>query len=167
MNLIWKFGVITAACLASISATAEQPQNLSDLKADISHYFDSGSYDGDVQTAIQSGIVWVESRSAQAGEGEQLAVVLDIDDTALSSRPAQHANGYGFFPVGSCDLLPKGPCGWTGWAALSEAPMIEANRDLYEAAIAAGVTVFFLSSPLLASRSDPGGNLDQPQPIRL
>jgi acid phosphatase len=108
---------------------------------------------------MQPAYAWLETRMAQAAEGERLAVVFDIDDTALSSLPAQQANAYGFFPEGSCDTLPKGPCGWTGWVAIEQAPALEPVLDLYERARELGYTVVFMSGRREAWRQSTANNL--------
>jgi predicted secreted acid phosphatase len=42
-------------------------------------------------------------------------------------------------------VLPKGPCGWRAWVLSAKAKAIEPTRDLYRAARAKGVAVFFVT----------------------
>jgi predicted secreted acid phosphatase len=68
-------------------------------------------------------------------------LVLDIDETSLSNWPKLLANQFAYFPNGTCDQLPKGPCGESS----AKAEPIRATLDLFKAARAAGVTVFFIT----------------------
>jgi predicted secreted acid phosphatase len=126
-------------------ALAEQPQNISDLRSEVINYIESGSYLADQMRAVQPGIAWLEWRASQNIPGEKLALVLDIDETSLSNMAAQRANGFSYFPKGSCDHLPEGPCAWDGWIALGQAAAIAPTLELFNAARANGIDVFFIT----------------------
>ena len=126
-------------------ALAEQPQNISDLRAEIINYIDSGSYLADQIQAVQPGIAWLEWRAGEAKPGEKLALVLDIDETSLSNMAAQRANGFSYISAGSCDHLPQGPCAWNSWVALGEATAIEPTLALFNVARSLGIDVFFIT----------------------
>jgi acid phosphatase len=63
----------------------------------------------------------------------------------LSNWPKIIANQFAYFPDGPCEDPPKGPCGENAWEALAKDAPIEATLDLYKAARAAGVSVFFIT----------------------
>ena len=50
----------------------------------------------------------------RAGEVARPALVLDIDETSLSNWPRIVADDFGYIPSGTCNRLPKGPCGSLG-----------------------------------------------------
>lgn len=126
-------------------ALAEQPQNIADLRSEIIGYIDSGSYSADQMQAVQPGITWLEWRAAQSIPGEKLALVLDIDETSLSNMAAQRANGFSYFRTGACDHLPNGPCAWDAWVALGQATAVAPTLELFNAARASGIDVFFIT----------------------
>ena len=61
------------------------------------------------------------------------AVILDIDETALSNWPAYKLNNYSRILHGPCDLH-DGPCGIFAYQAMGISPAIEPTRDLVRAA---------------------------------
>jgi predicted secreted acid phosphatase len=73
------------------------------------------------------------------------AIVLDIDETSLSSLPEALANDFGFIPDGPCDYLPKGPCGFDAWIRQPRAKTIPGTLALFNAAKAHDVAVFFIT----------------------
>ena len=88
-------------------APAATPINLGDLKLQITQYKQSGAYDRDVAAVLARARQYVERRASMV---RMPAIVLDIDDTSLSSWPRIQANDYGGITNGPCNL-PAGPCG--------------------------------------------------------
>jgi predicted secreted acid phosphatase len=88
-------------------------------------------------------------------------VVLDIDVTSSPSWAEIKVNDYGFIRVGTCDALPRGPCGWMAWEQRAEAPAIAPTLQLYRAAVALHVPVFFLTDRHETERSYTERNLRQ------
>jgi HAD superfamily, subfamily IIIB (Acid phosphatase) len=121
---------------------ATQPINLGQLKYQLLDYKCFGGYDRDVKKALLEAQVHVERR---AGDVENPALVLDIDETSLSNWPRILANDFGYIPSGTCDRLPDGPCGDHAWELKGQAEAIAPTLDLFKAAKAKGVAIFFIT----------------------
>ncbi len=111
---ILKFGVVAGifgACLGTVSAETCAPDNLGEHKSKLSVYKASGQYDSDLAAVAAEAKQYLQER---LGKVSKPAIVLDIDETALSNYPALKINDYGFIIGGACDL-EKGPCGFLAW----------------------------------------------------
>jgi acid phosphatase len=84
---------------------------------------------------------WIDRRAVAGGK---LAVVFDVDETALSNLPSLRANDYGFIVRGPCDL-PAGPCGLGAWIQMAQAEPIAPVLALARFARERGVAVFFIT----------------------
>lgn len=146
--------LLLAACASSPAPTP--PENLGEAKARVTTYHDGGAYDRDLAQVAAAAEAWLR---AHAKDAPHPAVVLDIDDTSLSSWPELKANDFGFFHDGPCDALPHGPCGWTGWERRADAPAITPTLRFYQAARTVGVPVFFITGRHEAERVDTERNL--------
>lgn len=116
-----------------VSGGAE-PRNLSVLKQEIVTYVDSGEYEAGVRAAVAPALKFLAERVARKAPGERLAVVLDIDETALSNLLHMRAFDFGYVP-------PE----WDAWVARGEAPAIMPVLELFQAARRAGVEVIFIT----------------------
>ena len=121
------------------SPAPAEPLNLSDAKAAVLAYVDSGAYARDFAAAAGEARAWIEGRAAARRPGERLAIVLDIDETALSNLPHMRAQDFGYH---SRD--------WAAWIDSAEAPPLAPMLGLFRAARARDVAVLFLSG-----REDP------------
>jgi len=121
---------------------ATAPLNLGELKLQLIDYKCFGEYDRAVARVLMQAQAFIRER---AKHESKLALVLDIDETSLSNWPELVANDFGYIPDGDCNALPKGPCGSAKWELRAEAKAIEPTRDLFNAAKAAGVAVFFIT----------------------
>jgi acid phosphatase len=130
-------------------APAELP-NLGRSKAAILRYVDSGGYAADFATAARPAREFVAQRAAACRPGERLAAVLDVDETALSNLPHMRAMDFGYVPAE-----------WQAWVARGEAPALAPVLDVYRAAIAGGVSVFFVSGRAESDRAGTERNLRQ------
>jgi acid phosphatase len=115
--------------------------SLVETKREVSAYVDSGRYEADVAAVVDQARAFLESRVARGGK---LAIVLDIDETALSNLPSFRANDWGFIVPGPCDL-PRGPCGLIAWIGMAQAEPIKPVLALARLARERGVAVFFLT----------------------
>jgi hypothetical protein len=120
--------------------------------------YQSGGYDGDVAAVFATARAYVEGR---AGQVNKPALVLDIDETSLSNWPNIKANDFGFISYGACDRLPNGPCGFKAWILQATAPAIMPALDLFNAAKAKGVAVFFITGRRDSERQATLWNLDR------
>lgn len=109
-----------------------EPANLSALKEELRAYADDGRYAAGVARVAAEARAWIETR-ARSGDA-RLAVVLDIDETVLSNLDHMREWDFGYHP-------PT----WDRWVAAADGTPIEPMREVFRAARAAGVAVFFLT----------------------
>jgi acid phosphatase len=136
--------MLLAACAPAPSPSSEaasQPANVGLAKRAAIKYHDSGDYMRDLAHAAAPANDWLQQRVTQV---TRPALVLDIDDTALTNWPVILANDFGRFATGPC-LLPNGPCGWHAWDLRGEDQAIEPTLQVFRTARSLGVTVFFIS----------------------
>jgi predicted secreted acid phosphatase len=139
-----------AACLllgAQHSSLAEeiklaQPPNVGDAKIAATAYYNSGAYERDLAAVTARASAWIAARASQVSDP---ALVLDIDDTALSNWEVIVADDFGRVFDGPCDALPKGPCGWIAWDLRASSPAIAQTLALFRQARTLGVAVFFIT----------------------
>jgi predicted secreted acid phosphatase len=127
----------TSASIAPVEATP----SLVEVKREVGAYVDSGRYEAEVAAAVDPARAFLESRVARGGK---LAIVLDVDETALSNLPSLRANDWGFIVSGPCDL-PRGPCGLIAWIGMAQSEPIRPVLALARLARERGVAVFFLT----------------------
>ena len=132
-----------------------EPENLSVHKQQIRDYYESGAHEAQVAEVVEGAIAYLEK---MAGAEGRLAIVLDIDDTALSTWPNQLANDFGFVWHGGCSL-PQGPCSLRGWVENAEAPVITPTLELYRVARQLGYDVFFITGRIAPWRAATEENL--------
>lgn len=100
--LIWTLLLTLGACATTT------PANLSETKSALVAYYEDGRYEAEIERIVASAENWIRSRAA--GPDERLAIVLDIDETAVSNWTRIRLNDFGEFRGGPCDLR-WGPCG--------------------------------------------------------
>lgn len=115
--------------------------SLVEAKREVGAYVDSGRYEAELAAMVDQARAFLESRVPRGGK---LAIVLDVDETALSNLPSLRANDWGFIISGPCDL-PRGPCGLIAWIAMARADPIKPVLALARLARERGVAVFFLT----------------------
>ena len=141
---LWVCGLLALA--PPVSADPPNFENLSLIKKKLRQYVKSGDYANDIAAVARVAETYLSARVAKsdAGAKGKLAIVLDIDDTALSTWANLSANDFGLIKHGPCNL-PGGPCGWPAFQALGEAPAIEPVLALAQKARQLGLAVFFIS----------------------
>jgi len=115
--------------------------NIYDAQRQVEKYVDSGSYDRDVAKVVTAASAWLKKRVKAATKP---AIVLDIDETALSNWPEMRVNGWARIINGPCDL-EKGPCGHRAWQGMARAKAIAPTLALAQSAYKLGVAVFFIT----------------------
>ncbi len=133
---------------AQAGMVAEVPTNLSRAKAAVIRYADSGEYEQALARTGDEASNWIAARAARRVDGEKLALVLDIDETALTNLPHMRKMDFGY--------LPKQ---WDEWVEAAEAPRIESVFNVYETAQCYGVTVFFITGRKESNRPGTKRNL--------
>ena len=130
-----------SACTTAPSQPSAEPANVGLNKLAAVKYHDSGAYMADFARAALPASDWLRQRAPQV---PRPALVLDIDDTALTNWPVIVANDFGRFATGPC-LLPDGPCGWAAWDLLGRDAPLDPTLEVFRTARSLGVTVFFIS----------------------
>lgn len=130
-----------------------QPQNLSQLKSALIQYHDSGAYAHDISSVTQRALYYLRFRLNQNQRSQppkQLAIVLDIDETALSNYDDMKHLGFG----GTQSDIE---------ALESDAhdPAILFVKTLYQFAVAHHVAVFFVSDRKETLRAATTNNLKE------
>jgi hypothetical protein len=133
------------------------PLNIDKVKEVLLAY-QAKDYDGDIAAVFAAARAYIEG---PAGQVSKPAIVLDIDETSLSNWANIKANNFGFIREGACDLLPSGPCGFKAWLLQGVAPVIGPALDLFNAAKAKGVAVFFITGRRNSERQATLWNLDR------
>ena len=125
-------------------ATPPPPSNLGLLKNEISEYYKNGRYEKDCARAVR------EARQTLAAwEGKKkTAIVLDIDDTSVSSMPYLQETDYGYVPAS-----------WKIWAMRADAPAIPATLELAKQAEKQQTAIFFITGRQEAYRACTEQNL--------
>ena len=155
-----------AAFLALTVATAEaqdefvtvssQPVNVGDAKIAALAYHDSGAYDSDLAMVAGKAVRWVIKRAAAVTKP---ALVLDIDETALSNWEIIKLDDFGRPVDGPCDPALHAPCGWAAWDQLGRDPAITPTLQLFQQARTMNVTVFFITGRPESQRDATERNL--------
>src|SRR5262245_44942611 len=132
-------------CAGSGAAAASTaPAAVPDLPAavrQVEQYLDGGRYAADVARVVAEAGAYLDERAPAVAKP---AIVLDIDETALSNWTAYRVNGWARILNGPCDL-ERGPCGLRAWQALARAEALPPTLELVKRARARGVAVFFVS----------------------
>ncbi|SNB69778.1 acid phosphatase [Arboricoccus pini] len=160
--MAWFALVMITGDLAWVWPAKAEPQNIGVLAADLDAYVDEGRYFSDIVEAVSGAQAKVAQRLRHKRSNERLAIVLDVDETALSNLSEIQANGYAYFEELPCPItrgVPSSPCGFAAWAQSGAAPAIEATLDLYRFARDQGVAVFFVSNRAETLRDATSRNL--------
>src|ERR1700733_15766735 len=116
----------------------EPTPNLGKLKTRLIAYHNctanQGCYTADLDRQSDLAISILRRRAAGAKPGERLALVLDVDETALSNWNEEMQDDFGYIAKD-----------WNDWVDKKQATAIAGTLRLYKEAMAHGVSVFFIS----------------------
>ncbi len=107
----------------------------------ITEYVTTGRYDADVARVVAAATAWLEERAPKA---RRPAIVLDVDETALSNWKAYRVNHWARILQGDCNL-ERGPCNVRVWQAMGQSPALAPTLGLVRRAHELGVAVFFIT----------------------
>jgi acid phosphatase len=107
--------------------------NLSEYKAELIQYHNSGRYEREIAQAIKPAVRHLTRRSVRPNG--RLAVVLDLDDTALSDWSFTEDMYLGY-----------NKRAFEEWAQKGSAPAIQPVLDFYKVAKNGGFKIFFISA---------------------
>jgi hypothetical protein len=138
------FAETVAGCGAPVPPVAwasVQASNLAIFKRQLIRYRCT-RYDADLARVDRAAEAWIARRASHV---TRPALVLDIDETSLSNWTVMYHNDFAYFRDGDCDLSSPRACGQAAWEKSEEAPAIAPTLDLFNAAKAHGVAVFFVT----------------------
>lgn len=115
-------------------AYAKEPENLHTLKQAVIFYNDSGEYDFDQEAVAQRARDYLDMRLSQGIDDQKIAIVFDIDETALSNYQHMLKLNFGMIPQLVVEDIEK-----------AEDPAIAATLKLYKYAKEKGVAIFFIT----------------------
>ena len=134
MRKIRAYLLLILFSLSSVSFATE-PANIALSKQALIQYYDSGEYTKDINGVINNAMQYLKSRVAQRSFGGlKPAIVLDIDETALSNYPALRKLNFG----GTHDEIEQ-------YEIQGNDPVINSTLKLYKYAKANHIAVFFIT----------------------
>jgi predicted secreted acid phosphatase len=145
-----------AAVAEGLVTIASQPSNVGDAKLAALAYHDSGAYDRDLAIVATKAGHWLAERAPSVARP---ALVLDIDETALSNWEVIVLDDFGRPVPGPCIPESQAPCGWAEWDQLGRDPAIAPTLQVFRDARALGVTVFFITGRPESQREATERNL--------
>jgi predicted secreted acid phosphatase len=135
-------GVSLLGCAATRPHDGPPPvPPLYETQRRITEYVDSGRYEAEVAQVATAAMTWL---TARAPEVDRPAIVLDIDETALSNWQCYRVNGWARIFPGECDL-EHGPCGIRAWQTMGKSTALVPTLRLVDRARQLGVAIFFIT----------------------
>ncbi len=123
-------------------AVSSQPANVGDAKIGARAYHDSGAYERDLGVVAGEAGNWLATRAPAVARP---ALVLDLDETALSNWEILKRDDFGRPVRGLCPPALDTPCGWAAWDQLGRDPAIIPTLLTFQQARALKITVFFIT----------------------
>jgi predicted secreted acid phosphatase len=120
--------------LAGCATSIREPANLDAHKRAIRDYVESGTYEEQLKEVAAQANDWIEKRVARRSEGEQLVIVLDLDETLFRNWSRIDASDFTYVRED-----------WNRWVAGASAPAIEPVRHVYHAARRNGVAIVIIT----------------------
>lgn len=120
--------------LAGCATSIREPANLGAHKQELRDYVESGTYADQLKSVAAQANDWIEERVARKSEGEQLVVVLDLDETLFLNWSRIDASDFTYVRED-----------WNRWVAEAAAPAIEPVREVFFTARRNGVAVVFIT----------------------
>lgn len=131
---------------------AGEPRNLDLVKQDLIHYHDSGEYQKDIARVVQQAKAYLKASIAKnkvKHVPKKLAIILDIDETALSNYADMVKMNFG----GTLQQIEEAE------GRGLDSP-IKATLELYQFAKKQGVAVFFVTARKESYRAATASNLE-------
>lgn len=127
--------VLAVALVLIRPLPAAEPPNLDLAKQAVTRYLSSGEYGEDLtRVAVGAGKYLARRVARPLREGEKRAIVLDIDETALTNLTHITAQDFGYVPEV-----------WSRWVATGQARAIVPVQLVYDLAVRNNVAVFFIT----------------------
>jgi predicted secreted acid phosphatase len=139
-------GVVLAWCLCGCAVRTARPLPLESAKQAVIRYYESGDYEQDVRKALAPAQKILEKIAT--ADASKAAIVLDIDETALSTYEYQKGMDFGHYGAA-----------WHDWIRKRRATAVMPVLEVYRAARAKGLAAFFVTGRREAFRADTEANL--------
>lgn len=139
---MWIFAVLAAAVLSGC-ATCDRLPNLGLYKQALVEWHDDGGYDKCFRNATRPAFSALRRVIALRRPGDRIAIVLDIDETALTNWGYLTAVGFNLSPVT-----------FEAWVGKHNDPALDSTLSFYREAKAAGIPVFFITGRKEMLRAD-------------
>ena len=143
--------VFWGAASAQIPVAGE-PANLGQAKVALARYHDcaeAGCYGPQIARQSELALGFLKASVAGARPGEKLALVLDVDETALSNWVVERHDDFGYIPPD-----------WNWCVTLRCGTAIAGTLQVFQEAAREGVTVFFITGRPETQRADTAANLE-------
>lgn len=145
-RLVLAFAVLAFGCAPARAPQPKPAQQIAipplyESQGRITEYVTSGRYEADVARVTAAATAWIEERAPKA---RRPAIVLDVDETALSNWPAFRVNHWARILQGDCNL-ERGPCNVRAWQAMGRSPALAPTLAMVQRARQLGVAVFFIT----------------------
>lgn len=125
--------ILVAFFICTSYAFCADIPNLSKVKEQVRKYYDSGEWEKDLNTKFERADKIIDEFK---GDRKKAAVVLDIDETALTSYPFLKEVDFAFYA-----FLPQ----WSDWVMKAEAPGMKRSLEFYRRTQALGHPIFFVT----------------------
>jgi acid phosphatase len=129
----WLFAALVLG-VAGCATSRLEPANLGAHKREIRDYVKSGTYAEQLEDVAMQANDWIEQRVARRSGGEQLAVVLDLDETLFLNWSRIDESDFTYVSED-----------WNRWVEAAAAPAIEPVREVFHKARRNGVAVVFIT----------------------
>ncbi len=113
--------------------SAQQPENLAHVKQKVRKYYNSGQWQKDVEEQYAKAL---DIAADFKGDRSKTAIVLDIDETALTSYPFLEKVDFAF----NGNLFE-----WSDWVLKAEAPAMKPALNFYKQVKKMGFKVYFVT----------------------
>jgi len=128
--------VVISLLSLSFDSQAREPRNLDLVKQDLVRYHDTGEYDKDMARVVLQAEAYLKARiENNKSKSKKLAIVLDIDETALSNYPYLKSVNFGGTVQAFDEAIAQG-----------NDPVIQPTLTLYQYAKSRGIAVFFITA---------------------
>lgn len=142
----------TVLCIFLLNAPSfSEPPNIALLKEEVKTYHDSGAYEKEITATLKKAHDFMMNRvnaNAKLKHPQNLAVVLDIDETSLSNYPSLVKYQFTFSRKRAHETNLQ-----------ANAAVIKPMRDFFEQARKNGVSVFFVTGRVESERHATEKNL--------
>jgi len=136
--------IITLFFYNCTSTNRQELLNLDDAKVLVQNYYESGAFDAECKTIIDSAISQIELLTLH----DSSAVIFDIDETALSNYNHTKEIGFGY----KYEL-------WSEWLKRADADAIKQTKRFYDWLVSKKINVIFLTGRTKKEREATVKNL--------